>query len=290
MPITRFAPSPTGRLHLGHVYSAWYARERAEGRAFLLRIEDIDRERSRSEYVEGIYEDLRWLGLDWDGEVWFQSERESAYQDALVRLKEAGVVYPCFCTRKEIQEEIARMGNAPHGPDGALYPGTCRSLGLKEALDRANSGEPHVWRLDLGAALARTGPVSFLEKGVRVLGQPELFGDVVLARRDAGSAYHLCVVVDDAAQGVELVTRGEDLREATGVHRVLQELLGLPEPAYDHHGLVVDEEGKRLAKRADSVSIRVLRERGMSAREVLEWAVSRVAESPPLLPGEGAGG
>jgi len=263
---------------------------RAEGGRFLLRIEDIDRERNRAEYVEGIFEDLRWLGLDWEGEVWFQSEREEAYAAALEQLRELDVLYPCFCTRKEIQEEVARMGNAPHGPDGALYPGTCRSLGLKEASDRANSGEPHVWRLNLAATMARTGPVSYVEKGVRTDSHPERFGDVVLARRDLGSAYHLCVVVDDAAQGVELVTRGEDLREATGVHRVLQLLLGLPEPAYDHHGLVVDEDGKRLAKRADSVSIRTLRERGMSAAEVLEWARACVAESPTLLPGEGVGG
>lgn len=288
MPTTRFAPSPTGRLHLGHAYSAWYARGYAAGGRFLLRIEDIDRERSREEYVEGIFEDLRWLGLDWEGEVWFQSERGEAYAAALRQLRELEVVYPCFCTRREIQEEVARMGNAPHGPDGALYPGTCRGLGFSERSERVEAGEAHVWRLDLGLALRGVGALNFVEKGGRVRCRPELFGDVILARRDAGSAYHLCVVVDDAAQGVELVTRGEDLREATGVHRVLQELLGLPEPAYDHHGLVVDADGKRLAKRSDSLSIRALRERGMSAWEVLAFSKRNLA--PPLLPGEEARG
>lgn len=272
MPTTRFAPSPTGRLHVGHAYSAWFAREAADGGQFLLRMEDLDGERSREEYVEGIEEDLRWLGLDWDGEVLFQSTRGSAYAAALEELKWLGVVYPCFCTRAEIRAEVARMGNAPHGPDGPVYPGTCRGLSLDERNSRMD-GEEFSWRLDLGLALSRVGGVSFFEVGLgRVEGQPELFGDVVLARKDSGSSYHLSCVVDDAFQGVELVTRGRDLREATAVHRVLQELLGLPEPEYRHHRLVVDVEGKRLAKRVDSLAIKTLREKGWSVERVMEFA------------------
>jgi len=253
-PVTRFAPSPTGRLHPGHAYSALlahdYARER-EG-SFLLRIEDIDPGRVRAEYVDGILEDLLWLGLEWDDEIVYQSERLDLYAAALTRLREAGLLYPCFCTRADIAASVA----APHGPDGPLYPGTCRGLAAPDL------SRPHAWRLDVAKAMASTGPLTWTDHGAEIAAQPDLLGDVVLARKDAPASYHLAVTVDDAAQGVSDVVRGRDLFASTHIHRLLQALLDLPVPAYHHHGLLTDSAGERLAKRHGAATLADLRAAG----------------------------
>ena len=278
--VTRFAPSPTGYLHLGHVRSAlegWRAARESGGR-FLLRIEDIDRTRCRAEYSEAIVEDLGWLGLDWDGPIRRQSEHFDDYRAALSRLEAAGLLYPCFCTRREIQAEIARAGGAPQGEMGAPYPGTCRQLGTAERAARLNSAADYALRLDVGAALARTGPLDFVEEelgGVRRMeADPAALGDVVLARKEMPTSYHLAVTVDDALQSVTLVTRGIDLFAATPIHRLLQALLDLPMPRYRHHPLLTDASGRRLAKRDRALTIRAMREAGMSAAEVLAAAQS----------------
>jgi glutamyl-Q tRNA(Asp) synthetase len=269
--ITRFAPSPTGYLHLGHAFSAWNAwqRARAAGGRFLLRLEDIDPARCRPEYGAAVQEDLGWLGLDWDGGVRVQSEHLPEYQAILDRLAEQGLLYPCFCTRADIQREIAASAAAPHGPDGApLYPGTCRRLSASERAGRIAAGERFALRLDMSAAL-RPG-LTFYEEGEgRIACRPERFGDIVLARKDAPASYHLCVAHDDAVQGVTLVTRGLDLKPATDLHRLLQALMDWPEPCYAHHALLTDATGRRLAKRDQAATLRSLRAEGVSAREVI---------------------
>jgi glutamyl-Q tRNA(Asp) synthetase len=270
--VTRFAPSPTGWLHLGHAYAAKVAHDQArqKGGGFLLRFEDIDFTRVKPMFYEAIEEDLHWLGLAWDGTALRQSERTAAYASALEDLRRAGVAYPCFCTRREIEEEVARMVSAPHGPEGALYPGICRRLSEEERNARLAAGQQPAWRLDAMKAAEIAGGLSFTDsRHGRIPVNPGLLGDVVLARKDIGTSYHLAVVVDDAFQEVTLVTRGEDLLPSTHVHRLLQALLGFPEPAYLHHALVVDENGVRLAKRHDSLSIRSLREAGHSPAHVL---------------------
>jgi glutamyl-Q tRNA(Asp) synthetase len=261
--VTRFAPSPTGRLHLGHAYSAIQAHDHARERSgsFLLRIEDIDRGRSRPEFVDGIIEDLEWLGLMPDGEIIYQSERLPLYADALDRLKAMGIVYPCFCTRSAIAAEIAASATAPHGPDGALYPGTCRSRSQPERERRRN--EPHAWRIDMAQAAALAGPLEWREGDRMVQAEPVSAGDVVLARKDAPTSYHLAVTVDDAAQSITDVVRGVDLFAATHVHRLLQALLGLPTPTYHHHKLLLGPGGERLAKRNGAPTIAALREAGV---------------------------
>jgi len=263
--VTRFAPSPTGRLHIGHGWSALLAHDyaRQRGGRFLLRIEDIDGVRSKEEHVAGILEDLIWLGINWDGEVVRQSQRLPLYEAALERLKRAGLAYPCFCTRAEVAAEIAASGSAPHGPDGQLYPGTCRRLSAAERV--AKLGHlPHCWRLDMAEAIRRAGPLTWrLADGGMVAARPELAGDVVLARKDAPTSYHLAATLDDAAMGVTHVIRGVDLRAATDIHRLLQALLDLPSPAYRFHGLLVDAQGKRLAKRTGGLSLAELREQGV---------------------------
>jgi glutamyl-Q tRNA(Asp) synthetase len=273
--VTRFAPSPTGYLHLGHVYSAvagWRAARTAGGR-FLLRLEDIDRGRCREEYADAILEDLAWLGLDWDGPVRRQSEHFADYRTALDRLEAEGVLYPCFCTRREIQAEIARAGGAPQGDVPAPYPGTCRRLNERERIERRFSGADFALRLDIGRALALTGPLDWVEERGgeprRVCADPVAQGDVVLARKEVPTSYHLAVTVDDAIQGVTLVTRGADLMPATDIHRLLQALLGLPTPRYRHHPLLTDAQGRRLAKRDRALTIRAMRAAGMSPAEVL---------------------
>jgi glutamyl-Q tRNA(Asp) synthetase len=256
--VTRFAPSPTGRLHLGHAVSAIRSHDfaRSRGGRFLLRIEDIDGTRSRVEFVEGILEDLAWLGLRWDSVV-FQSERLAIYDAALKGLKARGLVYPCFCTRAE----IAASASAPQGEVGPAYPGTCRGLSAAEVASRRHLA--HCWRLDMAKALAITGPLEWHDAIVgTVSADPLAQGDVVLARKDAPASYHLAVTVDDAAQGVTDVVRGVDLFAATDVHRVLQALLGLPVPAYHHHALVVDAAGRRLAKRDGALSLAEMRAAG----------------------------
>ena len=263
--VTRFAPSPTGRLHLGHAFSALTAYEaarQAKGR-FLLRIEDIDQGRCRPEFEQAIYDDLAWLGLDWKQPVRRQSDHFDFYRQALDRLQDMGLVYPCFCTRKEIAAEIAAAGSAPHGPDGPLYPGSCRHLLLSERERRQSNGAPFALRLDAAAAAAQTGPLRWVEQGKgEIAVDPQLHGDVVIARKDIPTSYHLAVTLDDAIQGVTLVTRGEDLLPATHIHRLLQAVLGLPVPEYRHHKLLTDETGKRLAKRDGAEGLASLRQKG----------------------------
>jgi glutamyl-Q tRNA(Asp) synthetase len=276
--VTRFAPSPTGYLHLGHVRSAlegWRAARRRGGR-FLLRLEDIDTGRCRVEYADAILEDLAWLGLDWDGPVRKQSEHFDDYRRALDRLAKMGVLYPCFCTRRDIQAEIARAGEAPHGPAGAVYPGTCRCLDADALAARRHTGLDYALRLDVGRALALTGPLEWTEEAggppVTQRAEPTLLGDVVLARKDVPTSYHLAVVVDDAIQGITLVTRGDDLAIATHIHRVLQALLELPVPRYRHHPLLTDETGRRLAKRDGALTIRAMRQQGLTPSNVIALA------------------
>ncbi len=278
--VTRFAPSPTGRLHLGHAFSALKAHDFARARdgAFLLRIEDIDAGRSRSEFVDGIIEDMLWLGLEWDGEIVYQSERLALYADALERLKAAGLVYPCICTRAD----IAASASAPHGEEGPAYPGTCRGVAV-------DLSRPHAWRLDIAKALnslfsrgsgspasekglgsrLRGNTLTFSNDGLEIPADPAPFGDLVLARKDAPASYHLAVVADDAAQGVTDVVRGRDLLAATHVHRLLQTLLDLPTPRYHHHELLTDESGRRLAKRHGAPTLADLRASGADPADLV---------------------
>jgi glutamyl-Q tRNA(Asp) synthetase len=262
--ISRFAPSPTGRLHLGHAYSAIRAHDlaRAAGGRFLLRIEDIDPGRSRLEHVSGIEEDLAWLGLRWDEEPIRQSTRLSIYSAALDRLRDMGLLYPCFCTRSAIMTEITASAAAPHGPTGLVYPGTCRTLDPAERAQR-RMNEPHAWRLDMTAASALAGPLDWIDVDAgRIDADPLSHGDVVLARKDAPVSYHLAATIDDAAQGVTDVARGRDLFAATHIHRLLQALLGLPTPLYHHHALLTGPDGRRLAKRDGAPSLAELRRAG----------------------------
>ena len=264
--VTRFASSPTGRLHIGHAWSALKAMDlaRAAGGVMRLRIEDIDGARSRPEHVDGIIEDLRWLGVEWDGEVVFQSQRLSLYDTALEQLRHEGLVYPCFCTRAEIAAEIAASGSAPHGNDGPIYPATCRHLDADMRAARIALGDAHCWRLDMDKAVARAGPLTWqdMDRGP-ITARPELAGDVVLARKDAPTSYHLAATLDDTDMGITHVLRGDDLVAATDIHRLLQALLDLPSPLYSHHPLLVDAEGNRLAKRSGGISLAELRGRGM---------------------------
>lgn len=270
MVVTRFAPSPTGYLHLGHAYSALYsarAAADADGR-FILRLEDIDRARCNPEYAAAILEDLEWLGLKWETPVRRQSEHFADYANALARLDSIGALYPCFCTRAEIAREIANAIGAPHGPDGPLYPGTCRDLPREESRERIACGDEYALRLDVEKALARAGHgLSFHESGEGgergvIQARPQALGDVVLARKDTPASYHLCVVHDDALQGVTLVTRGADLFQATHIQRLLQALLDWPAPEYRHHKLMTGAEGRRFAKRDQSETLRALRAGG----------------------------
>jgi glutamyl-Q tRNA(Asp) synthetase len=259
---TRFAPSPTGHLHLGHAYAARFARDR--GARFLLRMEDIDRTRCRPDYAAAIEQDLAWLGIAWDGPVWVQTAHAAEHAAALERL--APFLYPCFCTRAD----IAAAGAAPQGPEGPVYPGTCR--GLPDAAARVAAGRPHALRLDVARAARAVPALHFTDRAHgRFACTPEALGDVVLRRNSGDPAYHLCVVCDDAAQGVTLVTRGEDLLRVTDLHRLLQALLGLPEPLYEHHRLILGADGKRLAKRDQAVTLRALRAAGRTPAEV--WAM-----------------
>lgn len=286
-PVTRFAPTPSGYMHLGHAYAALVACEaaRAGGGRFLLRIEDIDPDRARAPFEQAIYDDLRWLGLDWDGEVMRQSERMAAYGDALDRLDRLEVLYPCFCTRRKIRAEIAHAAQAPHGPAEAVYPGICRSLPVDERRHRIAAGEPFALRLDVARALELTGPLGWQDlRAGELRATPEHLGDVVLARKDIPTSYHLAVTVDDAAQGVSLVTRGEDLFSSTHVHRLLQALLGLPTPRYYHHNLIADSNGLRLAKRNRAVTLRTLRQSGRRPEDV--WRMIGLPDPSPLAAAE----
>ena len=270
--VTRFAPSPTGPLHLGHALSALTAWDtaRAGDGTFLLRIEDIDTSRARPEWEALIFEDLHWLGLTWPKPVLRQSARLLVYRDALDTLWARGLLYPCTCSRRDIAAALSAPqegAEIPHGPDGPVYPGTCRGA------DRSGTLPQGALRLDMARAVAETGDIAFEEvQGGRVgLCRDELLrkvGDVVLARRDYGTSYHLSVVVDDAAQGITEVVRGTDLFDATAIHVVLQRLLGLPTPCYRHHPLVRDAAGKRLAKRHDARALRTYRAAGASPADI----------------------
>ena len=282
---TRFAPSPTGRLHLGHAYSAltaWTAARAAGGR-FLLRIEDIDPTRCRPEFDVGILEDLTWLGLDWDGPVRRQSEHMDDYAAVIEALRARGLLYRCFRTRKDILDAI---GDAPHGPVEAARPGPHPAEEEARLLDE---GRPFAWRLSLDRAREELGEaawedLSFHEAGIgRVMARPESAGDVVLARKDAGVAYHLAVTHDDALQGVTEVIRGQDLFEATHVQRLLQTLMEWPEPTYRHHRLITGPDGRRYAKRDQSVTLEALRAAGRTAESVRSevWATTEKAAATP---------
>ena len=262
MIVTRFAPSPTGRLHLGHAFSAVLGDENARksGGRFLLRIEDLDQARSRPEFVDGIHEDLRWLGLEWDEQVLVQSQRTSAYQDALDTLRDHGLAYACFCTRSDIAQSLT----APHGDAATSYPGTCRPL-PDDPERRASI--PHCWRLDSAKALQVVAlPLWREADGERFQAREEQIGDAILARKDAPASYHLSCVVDDAASGVNFVVRGVDLRLSTPIQRLLQELLGVPAPRYLHHPLVTHEDGRRLAKRDLAPTLAAMREVGVDGK------------------------
>ncbi len=279
---TRFAPSPTGLLHVGNAWSALQCARWAEehGAELLLRIEDIDHTRCREAFVQAIIEDLDWLGIRFDGRISRQSERLDAYRAALDRLRALGVIYPCFCTRRDIQREIARMGQAPHG-QAPVYPGLCRRLGAAEREQRMRR-QPFAWRLDVARAQAIAGPLHWRdERGLR---HPvRLRHDEVIGRKDIGFSYHLAVVVDDAEQRITHVIRGEDLRESAPLHRLLQALLGLPEPAYIHHPLLRDASNRRLAKRDGDTTLRGLREAGVNPERLRAW----LAQTPPPVWPEG---
>ncbi len=266
--ITRFAPSPTGHLHLGHAHAALFAQRAAgpDGR-FLLRIEDIDAGRCDPAFEAAIFEDLSCLS--WEEPVWRQSAHLGDYAAALAQLRDRAMLYPCFCTRREIREEIAHSAQAPHTPEGPRYPGTCKRLDEAERRTRLDAGKPHALRLDVEKAARHTGPLIWhdRDRGTQTA-TPELFGDVVLARKDIATSYHLAVTLDDARQGITLVTRGEDLFTASHVHRLLQALLDLPVPDWQHHGLLTDTDGNRLAKRDNAGTIRTLRDAGRGPAEV----------------------
>lgn len=286
MIVSRFAPSPTGQLHLGHAYSAVRAHDLARdaGGQFLLRIEDIDGTRSREVFVADMERDLAWLGLTWDGPVVRQSARMNVYAEALEKLQAMGLIYPCFCTRAE----IAASASAPHGPEGPVYPGTCRHLSDAERAVRMD--QPHCWRLDMAKAVALApqtpAPLVGESEGVWwhdeyagwIIADPLAAGDVVLARKETPTSYHLAVTIDDAAQGVTDVVRGVDLFEATHIHRLLQALLGLPTPAYHHHPLLVGPDGKRLAKRNGARPLADLRAEGADPEALI--AALRAGQLP----------
>jgi glutamyl-Q tRNA(Asp) synthetase len=280
-PVFRFAPSPNGYLHLGHALSALLNAEmaRAKGGRLLLRIEDIDTARCRPEYEVAIYEDLAWLGLQWEAPAWRQSEHYEDYRDALARLDAMGLIYPSFETRAEIARLVAArdaQGVWPRDPDGVpLYPGRANTMADSERKWRMDDGEPYALRLDMRAALARVGELNWLETGAgpadetgMVAADPAAWGDVILARKETPTSYHLAVVVDDARQGITDVVRGRDLFYATAVHRLLQALLGLPQPCYYHHRLVLDAEGHKLSKSTQSTGLRELRAGGASVSDI----------------------
>ncbi|MBT3905321.1 MAG: tRNA glutamyl-Q(34) synthetase GluQRS [Rhodospirillaceae bacterium] len=275
--VTRFAPSPTGHLHLGHAYSALLAAKLAGDGKFILRIEDIDQGRCRPEFEEAIYEDLAWLGLTWETPVRRQSDCMDEYVEALNKLSLQGLIYPCFCTRKDIARENEAAGQAPHRTGGAIYPGTCRTLPNSTRQGRIDAGDAFAFRIDIAEAIDKAGPLTWAsadEKGetTEIQATPEIYGDVVLAPKDVPTSYHLACTLDDHLQGITLISRGEDLAAATHVHRLLQALLDLDTPTYHHHSLLTDDTGKRFAKRDNSFTLRSLRADGMTAEEVKAMA------------------
>ncbi|MGD9878820.1 MAG: tRNA glutamyl-Q(34) synthetase GluQRS [Reyranella sp.] len=282
--VTRFAPSPTGELHLGSAYSAWtgWHRAREAGGTFLVRIEDIDIRRCKRQFETAILTDLRWLGFTWDGEVRRQSEHFADYGKVLDALDAQGLIYPCFCSRADIAASAGAPHGPVHGPDGPLYPGTCRHLSTAERRERLRAGREHCLRLDAERAAAQAGPYRFFDEPRGwIEGQPMLLGDIVIARKDTPTSYHLSVVVDDHLQGVTLVTRGEDVLPSTHVHGLLQKLLGYATPRYAHHKLLTDATGRRFAKRDRDMTIRAMREQGLSPEEVVARALAAARSSPP---------
>jgi glutamyl-Q tRNA(Asp) synthetase len=278
-PVFRFAPSPNGYLHLGHALSALlnFDMARAAGGRFLIRIEDIDVGRCRPEFEAAIYEDLAWLGLEWEMPVRRQSEHFEAYHAALEKLADTGLIYPGFESRGEIARMVAALGEeAPRDPDGApLYPGQARRMSADERSKRMAAGEPYALRIDMTAAIAKAGALQWRETGTGPKGEtgdiaarPQAWGDVVLGRKDIPTSYHLAVVIDDALQGVTHVVRGQDLFWATSVHRLLQHLLGLAAPVYFHHRLILDEDGRKLSKSTRATGLRELRARGVKPAEI----------------------
>lgn len=273
IPVFRFAPSPNGYLHLGHALSALLNADmaRQSGGRVLLRIEDIDAARCKPEFEAAIYEDLAWLGIAWESRLRRQSEHFADYRAALERLDAMGLIYPAFESRGDIARKVASRGeNWPHDPDGAaLYPGSRNDLTPDERASRMASGEPFALRLDMRAALARTGALTWHEEGRGAIdAAPQDWGDVILARKETPTSYHLSVVIDDALQGVTHVVRGEDLFWSTSVHRVLQTLLGLPQPIYRHHRLIRNVSGAKLSKSTNATSLRSLRAQGMAPGDI----------------------
>ncbi|MFQ5518613.1 MAG: tRNA glutamyl-Q(34) synthetase GluQRS [Mariprofundus sp.] len=290
---TRFAPSPTGLLHVGNAYSAlacqrWANHNQAE---LLLRIEDVDHTRCRAEFIDGIYKDLNWLGLRWPEPVRLQSEHVDAYRQAIARLRQLGVIYPCFCTRKSIQQELANMSLAPHSDDSApIYPGVCRNIQLSEQQQRMQK-EPFAWRLDIEKSFDLAGHGLQWRDDSGQYYPVEIDQDVVIGRKDIAFSYHLAVVVDDAIQGITHIIRGVDLQDSTGIHRLLQSLLGLPEPVYMHHPLLCNADGQRLAKRNASTTLNSLRQMGVNVQKLrdflsdkglLSWPFTEADESDIL--------
>ncbi|RIA56693.1 tRNA glutamyl-Q(34) synthetase GluQRS [Dichotomicrobium thermohalophilum] len=277
-PAIRFAPSPNGRLHLGHAYSALLAHDtaRAIGARFLLRIDDIDTARCTPEFEQAIYDDLAWLGLSWETPVRRQSEHFSTYRQAAEELGARGLLYPCFATRKEIAETVARVAKPAFDPDGApLYPGLYRNANPEKVAQLMAEGRPYALRLDMARARDAVGPAALtyrvfdLHGGAReCLARPERWGDAVIVRKDTPTSYHLANVIDDALQGITHVIRGTDLEAATDLHVLLQRLLGLPTPAYHHHRLILDESGRKLSKSAGDLSLAALREHGATPEQI----------------------
>jgi glutamyl-Q tRNA(Asp) synthetase len=290
--VTRFAPSPSGGLHLGHAYAAHFACDaaRAAGGRFILRIEDIDITRCKPEFAAQILDDLSWLGLQWETPVRRQSDHWDDYRDALERLDRMGVIYPCFCTRQDIAHEIEQSGRAPHGPasgpEGLIYPGICRHLTESERRQKLmTSGNVYSLRLDVAKAIETVGePLYWHDRAQgKTLAQPQDLGDVVLARREVPASYHLAVTLDDHCQGVTRVTRGADLFHATHIHRLLQALLGLDVPEYHHHPLLTDATGKRLAKRDRALTLAALRHEGKTPADIREM-IEKFAANAAKLP------
>jgi glutamyl-Q tRNA(Asp) synthetase len=280
-PVFRFAPSPNGYLHLGHAYSALrnFDAARASGGRLLLRIEDIDTVRCRPEFEAAVYEDLAWLGIAWEGPVRRQSRHFADYRAAIDKLSARGLIYPGFESRAEIARLVAQeeaSARWPRDPDGSpLYPGTAKSLAPEERARLLTSGAPYALRLDMAAACARAGELAWTEHGEGPAGEtgavaarPQAWGDVILARKETPTSYHLCVVIDDALQGVTEVVRGVDLFWSTSLHRLLQRLLDLPQPIYRHHRLILDGEGRKLSKSTEAMGLRELRAAGATPADI----------------------
>ena len=276
--LTRFAPSPTGHLHMGHAYSALKAFNMAKenGGTLLLRIEDIDITRCRKEYVSSIKEDLLWLGIEWSGDILIQSEKMAGYKKALNTLEKLGLTYPCFCTRADIKTQIENSSNAPHGPDGILYPRTCSTLSSKKIKTAISRGAPFAIRLDIKKSIEylknkKTWPLKFFDvKKGETKANPEILGDIVLARKDIETSYHLAVTLDDHFQKITDIIRGDDLFFATHIHRILQALLELDTPTYYHHSLLSNQNGERLSKRGEAISIKSFRQGSGSLNQFLD--------------------